>query len=301
MKKSDFDIYFKNAFATSNQSKFESWFASLAARVYGTDFEPIKAGGRNGDKKSDGRIISSETVFQCYAPESPSTFAKNAASKISDSFPEVVEYWPNLKEWVFVHNNKDGIPTSASDVLENLRALYPNIKISTATRNFLKDGLHDKLTLQQLIDIYPSASLDFREVQMSHIRPLLKKIIEARKASHFLNNFGDIPDEKKLDFNSLSPDSKFDITRARPHVDVVDRHIARMSVPQNASIIQNEMQNKYIECKDLGYDPDEILKQLLNFCGGDGTSTDRNAAYVIVAYFFDSCDIFENMPSEPPC
>lgn len=288
-------------FATLSQSKFESWFASLATRVYGTNFELIKAGGRNGDKKSDGRIISSETIFQCYAPESTSKFASNAASKISDSFPEVIEYWPNLKEWVFVHNNPDGIPTSASDVLESLRAQYPNIKIRTATRDFLKDELHDKLTLQQLIDIYPSASLNFSDVQMSHIRPLLKKIIEARKARHDLTTFGDIPDEKKLDFNRLSPDSKFDITRARPHVDVVDRYIANMSIPQNASIIQNEMQNKYLESKDLGYYPDEILKQLLNFCGGDGTSTDRNAAYVIVAYFFDSCDIFENIPSEQPC
>lgn len=51
MKKSDFDIHFDNAFATLNQTRFEDWFARMASRVYGTDFELIKAGGKSGDKK----------------------------------------------------------------------------------------------------------------------------------------------------------------------------------------------------------------------------------------------------------
>lgn len=71
MNKIDFDIHFDNAFATLSQTRFEDWFARMASRVYGTDFELIKAGGRHGDKKSDGRRISTETIFQCYAPESP--------------------------------------------------------------------------------------------------------------------------------------------------------------------------------------------------------------------------------------
>ena len=78
VKNTDFNIHFDYAFATMNHSKFEDWFARMASRVYGTDFEPIKAGGKGGDKKSDGRRISTETVYQCYAPESPATFAAKA-------------------------------------------------------------------------------------------------------------------------------------------------------------------------------------------------------------------------------
>lgn len=301
MEKSDFNIHFDNAFATMSQSKFEGWFVAMASRVYGADFELIKAGGNDGDKKSDGRRVSTESVFQCYAPESPATFASNAKVKIADSFPDVVGYWPNLREWVFVHNNVGGLPTAASDKLEEIRKQYPKLKVVTATRDFLKDELHDKLTLQQLMDIYPSANLNFSDVQMAHIRPLLKGIIEARTVDPDPNNFGDIPDEAKLDFNRLSPDSKHDIRRARPHIDVVDRYLAGMSNPQNASIIQAEMRAKYLELKDLGYDPDEILGKLLNFCGGGDTSTVTAAAYVIVAYFLDACDVFENVPQVSPC
>lgn len=301
MKKTDFIIHFDNAFATMNQTKFEDWFARMASRVYGADFELIKAGGKGGDKKSDGRRISTETVYQCYAPESPKTFAAKAKAKIADSFPAVVNLWPNLKEWVLVHNNVDGIPTSASDKIEEVRKAYPQLKVSAVSRSFLKDELHDRLTLQQLIDVYPSASLNFNDVQMSHIRPLLKRIVDARTVDPDPSNFGDIPDESKLDFNRLSPDSKHDIRRARPHIDVVDRYLAGMPNPQNASIIQAEMRAKYLELKEFGYYPDEIMGRLLVFCGGGDTSTISAAAYVIVAYYLDACDVFENVPQAIPC
>lgn len=302
MQKTDFNLHFDLAFATINQTKFEEWFANMAASVFGTDFELIKAGGHNGDKKSDGRRISTETIYQCYAPESPSTFASNAPNKIRDSFPEVTTYWPNLKEWIFVHNNADGISTNVSDVLDELRAQHPKIKISAAPpRRFLKDEFHDKLSLQQMIDIYPSASRNFLSVTMENVRPLLKKVIAARAIQTNPNIFGDIPDKAKLDFNKLSPDAKYDIERARTHVDVVDRYLSGMSNPQHASVIQTQMRAKYDEARDLGHTPDEIMARMLTFVGSDGTPSVSAAAYVILAYYFDACDIFENVPNGASC
>jgi len=303
MNKTDFDVHFGLAFATNDQTKFEDWFVEMAACVFGLDFELIKAGGHDGDKKSDGRRISTETVFQCYAPESPRTFAEKAKSKIHDSFPEVTTYWPNLKEWVLVHNNADGLPTTASDALEELRGQFPKITISAPSppRRFLKDEFHDKLSLQQMIDLYPSASLNFQSVAMKDIRPLLKQVIAERSAQFDPIVFGDIPDEAKLDFNKLSPDAKYNIKLARAHVDVVDRYLAGMSKPQHASSIQVQMRAKYDEVHELGYGPDEIVGILLEFLGSDGTPTVSAAAYVILAYYFDACDIFENVPNGATC
>ena len=115
MNRPDFDRFFHQKFDTCKMVEFEAWFAELAAGVWGNDFELIKAGGQHGDKKSDGRRISTECVYQSYAPESPATFASKSVEKVKDSFPEVTQYWPNLKEWVFVHNNAAGITTSLSD------------------------------------------------------------------------------------------------------------------------------------------------------------------------------------------
>lgn len=303
INKTDFDLHFDLAFATNNQTKFEDWFASMAACVFGSDFELIKAGGQDGDKKSDGRRISTETIYQCYAPESPKTFADKAKSKIHDSFPAVTEYWPDLREWVFVHNNAEGLPTTFSDALEDIRTQFPSIAISAPSppRRFLKDEFHDKLSLQQLIDLYPSATRNFQSVTMENVRPLLKRIIAERSANPDLCEFGEIPDEAKLDFNKLSPDAKHDIKRARAHVDVVDRYLSGMSKPQQSSMIQAQMRAKYDETHGLGYNPDEIMAKMLKFVGTDGTPTVSAAAYVIIAYYFDACDIFENIPDDVTC
>ncbi len=303
MNKSNFDLYFDLALETNNQTKFEDWFAQMAACVFGADFELIKAGGHHGDKKSDGRRISTETVYQCYAPESSRRFAEKAKDKIFDSFPEVTTYWPNMKGWVFVHNNVEGLPTTASDVLEKLREQYPAITISAPSppRRFLKDNFHDKLSLQQMLDLYPAASRNFSAVSMGDVRPLLKKIIAEKTVQPDPTAFGELPDRAKLDFNALSPDAKHDLTRARPHVDIVDRYLSGMNNPQHASVIQTQMRSKYEELRDLGYTSDEVLGKLLTFVGSDGTPTVSAAAYVILAYYIDACDIFENVPSFATC
>lgn len=302
MNKADFNDHFDRMFDTSNQTGFEEWFAELAGCVWGSDFEPIKAGGHHGDKKSDGRRVSTETVFQCYAPESPATFAKKAVAKVQDSFPEVLEYWPNLSKWVFVHNNAAGITSSLSDALEALRAKYPDITILTASRRFLKDELHDGLTLSQMLDVYPMARLNFKDVEMKHVRPLLKRIIREKSAPSDADDFGGIPDEKKLDHNDLGTDAKQYLANAFLYVGIVDRFLNGMNNPQNASDLQAEMRAKYVQLRDLGYDPDEILGKLVSFVRGveDDPKT-MAAAYVVVAYYFDACDVFENVPEGIAC
>lgn len=203
MQKSDFNAAFEHAYTSSTQNEFETWFRVMMECVYKGDFEIIKAGGVHGDKKSDGRIISEEKVFQCYAPESPATFASKAPGKIKDSFPKIFEYWPKLKVWVFVHNNAGGIGTSVSDVLDDLRDMHDPVKIEEGSRRLLKD-LHDSLTLQQLIDIYPSVLLDFGSVQMGAIRPLLRKIEAEHQAPTNPMDFGEEPDPKSLNSINLA-------------------------------------------------------------------------------------------------
>lgn len=302
MNKLDFNNYFDQKFNNAKKTEFEDWFAELAACVWGDDFELIKAGGTHGDKKSDGRRISTEVVYQSYAPESPATFASQSVKKVNDSFPEVIEYWPNLKEWVFVHNNAAGITTSLSNAIEDLRTNYPNITISTASRRFLKDVLHDQLTVSQMFDVYPMARLNFKEVEMAHVRPLLKRIISEKTTSADPSDFGGIPDEKKLDHNELSYDSKEVLESAFRHIGIVDRYHERMSNPSNASVLQAEMRGKYIELRDYGYEADEILGKLISFVRGpeDDIKT-MTAAYVVAAYYFDACDIFENVPEDASC
>lgn len=294
MQKHDFDPDFDQAFSSKRMNDFEDWFCEMSENVWGTDFERIKAGGKYGDKKSDGRLVSAEHVFQCYAPDSPATFAANAPGKIQDSFPEVTQFWPGIKQWTFVHNNQ-GLTTKVSDTLEALREAFPKIIIRTGARTFLKSELHDKLQMTQLVTLYPSAAvLRFQLVKMEHIGPLLKNILENATAVPNPSEFGLIPNEDKLDCNKLSDFAKRDLRHALTQADLVRRFLNSANFPHKNALIQSEIRQKYVELKALGYVSDDLLTSMLKWVGDDGSPKGRAAAYVIVAYYFDSCDIFEN-------
>lgn len=66
-----FSLHFRNAYLEKKGSAFEEWFTKLAADAFGADFELVRACGGQGDWKCDGRQLSTATVFQCYAPETP--------------------------------------------------------------------------------------------------------------------------------------------------------------------------------------------------------------------------------------
>lgn len=302
MNKPDFNKYFDQKFDNANKAEFEDWFTMLAERVWGADFETIKAGGSHGDKKCDGWRTSTGTVFQCYAPDSSAAFAKDAPGKISKSFPAVLGYWPNTTEWKLVYKNTGGITGKVSDAIEDLKLQYPEVVFTTGSRNYLKDELHDKLTISQMHDMYPVAELDFRGVEMMHVRPLLKRIIQEKNVTVDPTDFGDFPDELKLDHNKLSFDSKLFLASATPYIGIVDRFHDGMNNFVNASTLQAKMRAKYVELRDYGYEPDEVLGKIITFIRGTEDDTKTMAAsYVVAAYYFDACDIFENVPEGAPC
>ncbi len=55
----------------------------------------------HGDKKSEGRRISTETVYQSYAPESPSTFASKSIEKVIYSFLDLSRFSSGLFRAIF--------------------------------------------------------------------------------------------------------------------------------------------------------------------------------------------------------
>lgn len=84
--------------------------------------------------------------------------------------------------------------------------------------------------------------------------------------------------------------------RARNNVDVVGRFLNGQSNPSMVNVIQSAMREKYLQLMDLGYDSDDIFGKLCEYVRITASSDEIAASHVIVTYFFDSCDVFENVP-----
>ena len=61
-------ILFENKIFKANWQAFEDLFTQVMGLLY-EDFRKVKAYGSDGDRKNDGFIPTTNTYFQCYAPE----------------------------------------------------------------------------------------------------------------------------------------------------------------------------------------------------------------------------------------
>ena len=169
-------LMFRNAFLEKKSAEFQDWFARLAARAFGPDFEAVRAYGNRGDLKCDGRRISTRTVFQCYAPYEMKEARLNA--KIEQDFVGAHENWGGaMAEWVLVHNDDRGLPASSGQFLDRLRQSHPEVTIEVWTEPALQ-RLADGLPLadqQALFGFAPSKS-GLETLAMADLQPVIHQL-----------------------------------------------------------------------------------------------------------------------------
>jgi hypothetical protein len=125
----------KFALLDKKGAEFEQFFIAAAIEMWGDDFEPWKPQGRYGDYKCDGYRRSTQTVFQCNAPEK--FVARDVEGKIEKDFEGAqAHFGDRMKVWIFVHNQKE-TPANANEILHQLREKYPDIDLRVWTSGHL--------------------------------------------------------------------------------------------------------------------------------------------------------------------
>ena len=131
-EKAFYHLSFRLAFVEKKGAEFQNWFAKLASYAFGADFEAVRAYGNRGDLKCDGRLVSTGTIFQCYAPDRMDQTRLNA--KIDGDFRGAYTHWGRtMAEWILVHNDGRGLPPQTVQLLDELRKSHPEIKIQVWT------------------------------------------------------------------------------------------------------------------------------------------------------------------------
>lgn len=282
---------FRLAFHTQKGTAFQDWFVQLAGHAFGADFEEVRPYGPYGDLKCDGRRISSGSVFQCYAPEAMKE--SDLIAKIHEDFHGARAHWgDDMQEWVFVHNDGRGLPPNAVQHLDGLRNAHAPLKISTWSEPellALAMGL-DLPSLQALFGFAASIAVVDRLV-LSDLMP----IIEALQRQDSLTNPPlTPPSPEKLEKNALSEESGLFLRIGRRKSNLVDTFFRKSPRPDLGERIAEAFRTRYAELKALDLPADTIFKHLQDYAGFNGEPKRQGAALAVLAYFFDSCDIFED-------
>ena len=283
---------FRLAFHTLKGTAFQDWFVRLAGYAFGADFEEVRPYGAYGDLKCDGHRVSTNSVFQCYAPETMKE--AELIAKLDADFHGARAHWAhNMQEWVFVHNDGRGLPPNAVQHIDTLRKSHAPLQIATWSEPellLLAMGL-DLSALQALFG--PAASIAIVDrLVMSDLVPIIEAL--QRQEPNPSDPPLTPPSPEKLEKNALSEESGLFLRIGRRKSALVDTFFRKSPRADLGERIAEAFRLRYAELKALDLPADTIFKHLQDCAGFNGEPKRQGAALAVIAYFFDSCDIFED-------
>lgn len=286
-----FEREFRLAFYEKKREAFENWFAEIMELRYPGDFKRVRPWGRVGDRKNDGYLHSTRTMFQVYAPNELTE--REALKKINRDFEGAVEFWvPHFDDWIFVHNSKDGLSPNISRRLLELNMSGPFTVGQWGFPELRRMVLElDDVSLQQLFRPPPAIS-DLLNISYTNLERVLQYV--AKKPLLDDSEIAEVP-LAKLDANGLSDDSKLLISQGNRKSKYVGDFFDNWHEPAYGDEISNSFRQEYLTLKSDNAAPDDILSGLLVFAGFRKVTdpSDIMAVYALVAYLFMACDIFE--------
>lgn len=198
-----------------------------------------------------------------------------------------------MLEWVFVHNDGRGLPPNAVQHLGGLRQTHAPLQIATWSEPELLDlaMMLDLAALQALFG--PAASIAIVDrLVMSDLVPIIEALQrqEPNPADPPLTP----PSPEKLEKNALSEESGLFLRIGRRKSALVDTFFRKSPRPDLGERIAEAFRLRYAELKALDLSADTIFKHLQDYAGFNGEPKRQGAALAVLAYFFDSCDIFED-------
>ena len=281
--------------------QFEDFFIEIMSKN-NNDFDAVKAHGYIGDHKNDGFDKNTGTFYQVYAPEeiSKKRTISDGVRKMEEDFTELYKYWNDIctiRNFYFVINDKyAGNPEPIITKCLKLDKKYRHVKISIFNCKDLENEFN-KLSLSQMEDIVgyiPSPKIEIIEYNaLNEVIQFLVNMEIDISSTDILN----VPDfEEKIKFNGLS-----DKVRSLLISGGFQEGELKKFFNENRSVDQElqkrfhalyELSKKefYQKDKNLG---DQIFFHILEKSCNQKTQPIYNSLLILMAHYFDSCDIFE--------
>lgn len=280
---------------------FQDFFSALMTKRYGNDFVRVRAYGSLGDKGCDGYLLSSGKVFQCYgALNGDSGKVKYLVNKMATDFAKAQKELPSImNEWLMVHNLVEGLPIEAVEKLKQLKSIDKSTQFSFMGLEAFEAILFDleEVDIEDLLGAV-AASEDVSNLQTSELRDLVRDVaVMADSATIQLKTIRPVP-VQKLEFNGLPGHWKSLIAGGWQNAHLVSTYIQSHHDPLVGEKVAQNFNSKYLYLRDQNLSPGHIMSSLYESIVGNGlVNIPRQvAAQSLLAYLFESCEIFEDQP-----
>jgi hypothetical protein len=279
-------------------NSFENFFANLMCARY-PDYLDIKTAGSLGDLGADGLLLHDDALYACYAPQSFDS--REVADKFGSDLEKAREKRKGeFTKFVFVHNDRRGMHPQISSLLSSAESTYKDLHFSQMGRRHIWQEII-RLEQYQVEDLLgcpiPIEPVSYG-VGMEELAPLLG-YLKAQRSEKFdpLSPAREIS-EDKLDYNTLDPDSRRQLVAGMHYTHLVEQYYTKTNDETESPEVAAGFAAYYQVVSAEWEEAEDILWQMEMYVLGNQTQPPQivRCAWIILAYFFERCYIFEEPP-----
>ena len=296
-------LLFKNKIYEKNAYEFQNFFTKIITK-YDKDFVPIKPHGVEGDMKNDGYNPKTGEYYQVYGPEK--TDEKSIIEKMTEDLKGLYQQWNDecpIKKYFFVLNDKYlGIYPNVSKAMDNLKTKYAidgKILLAKDLENMLFE-LND----EEISDILGIFSVP--ELQKFSFNDLNEVVEFIMKMDYNEENESiTIPAEmeEKIKFNNLNEEIEQILNKYSIYTGQLEKYFSNKGNFEREKI-QKKLIEIYQESKEyITEDIDDYNSIRFMYIRNKISPNKKDtsiimAVYVLMSYYFETCDIMENPNKE---
>lgn len=278
---------------------FEQFFQDYMVLV-DPGFIDVRTHGNIGDLSSDGLSLHSNKLYACYAPETASADATIRKFK-SDLVGALKKRAGQFETFVFVHNDVRGTHPEVAQALAEARTAHPALTFELIGMRHIRDAL-GKLSIESVESLLRLQLPLQHEVRMA--LPEMEDLLQFLATQRIVESDGGpikAVSGQKLRYSLLLPETQTELREAMKHSSAIDDYYeARIDITERDEVAARFHQEYLDAALAVPGDPEECLFRLRKFLAG--TSAAPAAKYraqtSVLAYYFQSCDIFENPPAD---
>lgn len=304
------DFWHRLLFKVKLYETYGTSFQQLVNTLFGysiVGFQAIDPWGNWGDGGNDGWVPSVGHYYQVYGPKPTSnTSPLTVLNKACKDFDKLTEKWSGLNGYMFVLNDRFcGAPAPLASALLGLKTKYSLEEtgvICAADLESMFMGLDNDKKMQIVGGIPDNSNL---EIDPTAVGTLLSHLADSPAVPPaFLSETA--PDfDQKLTVNGLTEPVTSYLRTNYYHVDVVDEFL-EVRDPGLKQDISNEVGRLYSDSKSAIPDSDGSAANLRYVWMVENLIPDsvkdhphslkayRQAAQVILAKYFETCDAYEH-------
>lgn len=284
-----YELKFRDAFHRKTGNAFQDFFADVMEKAHPGDFMRVRPWGNVGDKKNDGYLKSTRTLFQVYAPNEMS--AATAVAKIDEDFKGAIPHWKeHFDSWVFVHNSVSGLGPDATKKLLELDAAH-EVSVGHWGEEELRQKAFELSEADMASLLGPAPTLrDMLDLGLEALAPVLDQVAAMPAPEN-----PDLrpPPADKISRNMLSPHVETLLKAGVTRAELVRKYFGVQ--PASQDDIAQSFRRYYEDLRAGGMSPDDIFSELQQYAGGEAVPSPakQSAVLAVLAFFFEECDIYE--------